>query len=300
MRVSNLQMQQQGIDAMLDRSAALAKTQLQLATGRRMVRPSDDPVGATKVLPLRELMERIKQFSKNSDSAESRLSLGESALTGATNVLARVMELTVQANSDSVGAQDRISIAKELRENLAEIMALANTTDSNGEHLFAGDNVNTVPFTETPAGTFNYTGDNGQRNVQIGEDRQIAVGDPGDDVFMNITFSGGGTQSMFKTVYDYIIDLESNTTSAVILDDLQAAHENILSVRSALGARFNAIESHREFNDELVNQSQQTLSGIEDLDMAEAISRLNVQLLGLQASQQAFAQIQNLSLFNYL
>jgi len=300
MRVSNLQMQQQGINAMLDRNAALAKTQLQLATGRRMIRPSDDPVGATKVLPLRELTERINQFSKNADAAESRLSLGESALTGVTNVLARVMELTVQANSDSVGPQDRVSIALELRENLAEIMALANTTDSNGEYLFAGDNVNTVPFTESPTGTFNYTGDNGQRNVQIGEDRQIAVGDPGDDVFMNVSFSGGGNQSMFKTVYDYAVSLESNTTSPVILDDLQAAHENILSVRSALGARFNAIESHREFNDELVNQSQQTLSSIEDLDMAEAISRLNVQLLGLQASQQAFAQIQNLSLFNYL
>ncbi|NOZ53407.1 MAG: flagellar hook-associated protein 3 [Gammaproteobacteria bacterium] len=300
MRVSTLQMQQQGINAMLDRNAALAETQLQLATGRRIIRPSDDPVGATKVLPLRELVERISQFSKNSDAAESRLSLGEGALTSVTNVLTRVMELTVQANSDSVGPQDRINIALELRENLAEMMALANATDSNGEYLFAGDNVDTLPFTESPAGTFNYTGDNGQRNVQIGEDRQIAVGDPGDDVFINIAFSGGGNQSMFKTLYDYIVGLESNTTSTVILDDLQAAHDNVLSVRAALGARFNAIESYRDFNDELVNQSQQTLSGIEDLDMAEAISRLNVQLLGLQASQQVFAQIQNLSLFNFL
>jgi flagellar hook-associated protein 3 FlgL len=293
-------MQFRATNAILERDAALSKTQIQIATGRRIVTPSDDPVGTTQIFPLNEVIEKTKQYLKNSDAAESRLSLEEKNLASVSDILIRVNELAVQGNSDTISAQGRDAIAKELRQHLQALMGVANTKDANGEYLFAGHAVTTQPFVEAPAGTFTYQGDSGQRSVQIGESRLVAVGDPGDEVFMNVPFSGGGNQSIFETIDALATDFEANNASPNATTDIKSALDNVSTVRAKIGARLNALDSQKEVNEELILQSEQTLSSIQDLDYAEAISRLNLQMAGLQASQQAFTRIQNLSLFNYL
>jgi len=300
MRISTAQIQSQGTAAILDRFSDLAKTQLQLSTGRRMLQPSDDPIGAIQVLPLKEMVARHEQYGRNSDTAETRLILEDSTLGVVTNLLTRVSELAIQGNNEALNAADRAAIAQELRQDLAALMSSANTKDGTGEYIFAGDNVDTAPILENPAGTFSYTGDAGQRNLQIGAIRQLPVGDSGDVVFMNIPFSGGGSQSLFETIDTLITDMEANTPNTTVLQDLQSAMDNVLTTRARVGARLNAIDTQRVITDELILRSQQTIGDIEDLDMVEAISRLNLELVGLQASQQAFTRIQNLSLFNYL
>jgi flagellar hook-associated protein 3 FlgL len=300
MRVSTTLMQFRATNSILERETELSKTQMQIATGRRIVSPSDDPVGTTQIFPLNEVIEKTKQYIRNSDAAESRLSLEEKTLSSVTDLLQRVYELNVQGNNDSNSDQDRDAIAQELRQHLQTLMGYANTKDANGEYLFAGHAVTTQPFVEVPAGTFTYQGDSGQRSVQIGESRLVAVGDPGDDVFMNVPFSGGGNQSIFETIDALITDFEANNSSSNSITDIQSALDNVLTVRAKVGARLNALDTQKEINEELILQSETTLSGIQDLDYAEAISRLNLQMVGLQASQQAFTRIQNLSLFNYL
>ena len=285
---------------MLQRFSELAKTQLQLANGKRINRTSDDPLGSTQLIPLKDVIARNEQYSRNADVAQARLNLEDSTLASVNTILTRVHDLTIQGNNDSLSATDRAAIAQEMRQSLATLKGLANTKDGNGEYLFAGDNVTTAPILENPVDTFSYTGDNGQRQLQIGASRQVAVGDPGDDIFMNIPYSGGGSQSIFSTITDVISNLESNTSSPTALTDLQTAMDNVSTIRSQVGSRLNAIDSQREVNEELILRNRQTISEIEDLDIAEAVGRLNVQLLRLQASQQAFNRIQNLSLFNYL
>lgn len=300
MRVSTTLIQFRATNSILERQNALSKTQMQLATGRRILSPSEDPVGTTQVFPLNEVIAKNQQYGKNADAADSRLSLEEKTLDSVTNLLQRVYELTVQGNNDTNGPQERAAIAEEMRQHLQTLIGFANTRDANGEYIFAGHEVTTQPFVEAPAGTFAYQGDNGQRSVKIGESRQVAVGDPGDDVFMNIPFSGGGNQSIFETIDAIATEFENDTLSTNGITDLQSAMENVVTVRTKIGARLNALDTQREINEELILQSEKTLSGIQDLDYAEAISRLNLQLVGLQASQQAFTRIQNLSLFNYL
>jgi flagellar hook-associated protein 3 FlgL len=293
-------MQFRATNAILERESALSKTQMQIATGRRIVSPSDDPVGTTQIFPLNEVIEKNKQYLKNSDAAESRLALEEKTLSSVTNLLQRVNELAVQGNNDTNSAEDRNAIAQELRQHLQTLMGFANTKDANGEYIFAGHAVTTEPFAEAPAGTFTYQGDGGQRSVQIGESRLVAVGDAGDDVFMNVAFSGGGNQSIFETIDALATEFEADTYSPNAITDIQSALDNVLTVRAKIGARLNALDTQKEISEELILQSEKTLSGIQDLDYAEAVGRLNLQLVGLQASQQAFTRIQNLSLFNYL
>jgi flagellar hook-associated protein 3 FlgL len=285
---------------MLERQSDLSKTQIQLATGQRITKLSDDPVGTTQVFPLNSLVANNEQYLKNADAAETRLSTEESNLAQVTNVLQRVNELAIQGNNDSVSAESRAAIATELREHLQTLMGLANTKDSTGEYIFAGTDVTTQPFVEAPAGTFTYQGDSNQRSVQIGESRLVPVGDPGDEVFMNVPFSGGGNQSVFETIDSLATDFENNTANTNAITDIRSAIDNVTTVRARVGARLQALDTQRNNNEALILQGEQTLSSIQDLDYAEAVSRLTLQMTGLQASQQAFSRIQNLSLFNYL
>lgn len=300
MRISTAQVQRQGTNAMLERFSELAKTQLQLSNGKRINQTADDPLGTTQLIPLKDIINIHQQYGRNADTAKGRLQFEDSTLAGVNNVLQRINELTVQGNNDVMDATSRSAIAVEMRRNLDTLIALANTRDGNGDYIFSGDAVRTPAVAQNPPGTFTYNGDNGQRQLQISLDRTVPVGDPGDDVFMNIPFSGGGTQSIFDTVYSVITNLEANQASPTQLDDIHTAMDQISTFRAKAGARLNTIDTQNNINEDLILRSRQVVSEIEDLDMAEAVSRLNQQLLGLQASQQAFNKIQNLSLFNYI
>lgn len=300
MRISTSQLHQQGINEIMDRYADLAKTQQQLSTGLRIVNPSDDPVGITQVLPLDQAIAQNQQYNRNADAANARLSLEDGTLATATDVLQRINELAVEGSNKTLSTTDLQMISTEVKQDLQTLQGLANTQDSSGEYLFAGDNVTTKPFTEAPAGTFNYVGDNGQRNVQISASRQIAVGDSGADVFVNVPYSGGGTQNILQTIYNYAQSLDAGTPDPAITTDLKSALDSIASTRAKIGARLNAIDNQKNQNSDLITQSTTVKSKIQDLDMAEAVSRLNQQSLALQASQQSYTKVQGLSLFNYI
>lgn len=401
MRISTNQLQQQGINSMLEQQGKLSKTQLQVSTGRRILTPADDPAAASQVLGLTQQKEVTAQYQANADAARARLSLEESALVGVGDLLQRVRELAVQANNAPLSNSDRASIAQEVRQRLNELLSLSNTKDGNNEYLFAGYQGLTQAFTPNAAGSFDYNGDEGQRYLQIGSNRQVAVGDSGTSVFRTIrngngifttqenaantgtgiidpgtvngtfvpdtytlafiqvlptdpvtytvtgvasglvasgTYTSGSSisfngvqtsvtgtpangdnfsvtpsanQDIFTTVQNFARGLETaistpagqahfNNTMNRTLIDLDRSLDNVIDIRTRVGSRLNAIDSQKDFNDSFKLQLQETLSNLQDLDYAEAVSRLNLQITGLQAAQQAFVKIQGLSLFNFL
>ena len=300
MRISTAQWYRQGVDAMLDNQSTLSKTQLQLSSGQRMLAPSDDPTAATKVLELDQLLGKVSQFQRNADRAEARLRREEDVLAGAGDILQRVRELAVRANNDALSAEDRKAIATEVRQHLDGLLGLANATDSNGEYLFSGYRTSDPPFRDNGAGSYGYQGDQGQRLVQIGSSRHVATNDPGDKVFMGIDDGNGGTTDLFAIVHRFASDLDADNPSGSTLTQLDNAIDRISNVRASIGGRMNAIENQRGINDSFSTVMETNRSGLEDLDYAEAISRMQQQMLSLQASQQTFMKVEGLSLFNYL
>lgn len=300
MRISTAQIFQQAVSAMLNTQAELAKTQQQIATGKRVLTPSDDPTAATRILDLNKVIESTNQFQRNADFAETRLVMGEAVLTEVNDVLQRIREISVHANNGSLSASDRLSMVAEVQLSIDALMQLANSTDASGEYLFAGFKTDTVPFTDDGSGNFSYNGDQGQRNVQIGSRSQVSVGDSGDNIFMKIDDGAGGNASMFSVIQDFVTDLEANTPSGVTLSRLDSALNVVNDARASIGGRLNTIDGQRNVNSSFTLVLQENRSGLQDLDYAEAVSRFEQQLLSLQASQQSFVKIQGLSLFNYL
>lgn len=300
MRISTSWFFQQGLNAMMSQQETLARTELQIATGKRILTPADDPSAASKILDLDELIGTITQYQRNADAAEARLELEESMLAEAGDLLQRVRELAVQANNDGLSTEDRDAIAIEVRQHLDGLLQIANSKDGNNEYLFAGYQISTQPFSHDGMGNFTYAGDQGERLLQIGSSRQVSTGDSGDAVFLHVDDGAGGIDSMFSAVYDFIVDLEAGNASQSTLTRMDSALQELSTVRASAGSRLNAIESQRSMNDSFVLSLQENRSSLADLDFAEAIVRFEQQLLVMQASQQTFVQLQGLSLFNYL
>ena len=300
MRISTSLMQMLGTQAMLDRQADVSRTQLQIATGKRILSPSDDPAGSNRILELNQMLSRLDQFQVNGETARTRLSQEDIALDSTVDVLQRLREMAVAANNDTVGAEGRAGMAVEVRGLLEQVLSLANTRDANDEYLFSGYQSGVQPFAEVATDTFAYAGDHGQRLIQIAAGRQVADRNNGFDVFMHLADAAGASRDLFSMVAQLAQNLEGNTPTGDDITNMDIAIDKIVSIRASVGGRLNSIETQVEINASSKLDAQTALSAIEDLDIASAISQFNLELLALQASQQAFAKVQNLSLFNFL
>lgn len=299
-RISTYLFHQRATASMLDNQSRLSRTQLQLATGKRILTPSDDPAGATKALDLQRYLETNKQFLSNMGFARSRLETQETALASVTDLLDRANELAIQGNNATASASDRAAIAAEVDQLLEQMLALANTQDSNGEYLFGGLRRDSAAFVQDPVtGAVSYDGDDQQRQIQVSEVRRLADADTGQDIFMAVTGAGGA--SAFDILAKFAADLRTPGASlSDSIGNIQLAMQQVLDVRARGGARLNALEDLGSINEDLAVTLESQLSEIKDLDYAEAVSRMNRQLLAFQASQQSYARLSQLSLFDYL
>jgi flagellar hook-associated protein 3 FlgL len=401
MRLSTQGFYSGSVSATLDQQAALAKLQNQVATGRRVSTPADDPIAAVHILELERAQAESEQFSKNSTLAQSRLNLEEQAMVDTGNVLTRVRELNLQAgNVATLSDNDRRSIATELASRLEELQNVANRQDGNGEYLFAGYSTRTQPFTGGGSSPVQFVADQGSRMLQISTTQRVADSHSGFDVFMNIpegngtfvtsvassnagsgsidvgsvanlaswvpddytiTFTspttydvtdsavpanivtsgtytsgapiqfngasvtisgapaGGDTfsvnrsrsESIFKTISDVVSILNQPAGNAVAnakltstlsgsLQQLDQASDHLLSVRAQVGVRLSTLDSADSSRESLDIDLASSLSDLRDLDYAEALAKMNQQLVGLQAAQLSYSKISSLSLFNYL
>jgi flagellar hook-associated protein 3 FlgL len=192
MRVSTSYFTQRGLTSMLEQQKRLADIQEQISSGKRLLRPSDDPSGAAQILRLEQALSVTNQYQRNADNALNRLTLQESTLDSVQDSLIRIREIAIQGANPIIGNNDRLSLAQEVRERLEELQSLANTKDANQEYLFSGYKVTTKPFSQAANGSFLYNGDQGQRSLQIASGRQMQDSDSGNDVFVNIK-NGNGT-----------------------------------------------------------------------------------------------------------
>lgn len=195
MRVTSNTLQSVFLASLQAAQQRLATTQEQVTSGKRVNTPSDDPVASARIVQLEASLSRIDQYRANGLLARNQLGLEEQALGSAIDHLQRVRELTVAANNDSMSSGDRMVVAKELRQLRTALLGVANTTDANGQFLFAGYSVNAQAFTTGAGGVVTYNGDQGQRSVQISDTRFVAINDSGAEIFQRIP-TGNGTFSL--------------------------------------------------------------------------------------------------------
>jgi flagellar hook-associated protein 3 FlgL len=191
-RISTNMVFDQGVSNMQNRLAELLKTQDQIANGRRILTPADDPVASARSLEVEQSQAITEQYQRNSDSATTALSLSETALVAITNLLQDVKVQAVSAGNGALSEKELDSLSNELRARYQELIGLANSTDGNGQYLYSGYQGATRPFAENAPGAVTYQGDQGARLTRISSSRQVPVSDAGSEVFQLIK-NGNGT-----------------------------------------------------------------------------------------------------------
>lgn len=409
MRISSSQIHDSGVADMQRINREIAATQAQISSTRRIARPSDDPVGAARIVALDREIEQRKTYIRNTDTAENLLTQEEGILSRTVDILQRVQELVIQSGNSVQSAEDRRYIAVEIESRFAELTELINTRSPDGTYLFSGNRGYTRPF-EIDGESIRYTGDEGQRLLQVDRNMFVPTSDPGSRVFsdvpavrsgfrvmaaetnrgiaqahplavvdddaldeivpdtliiefrslpeagsatnftvrrqsdgrvvdglenvafnpgetlrvagMELTISGqplegdgflietGDTTSVMDTVSTLVTGLKNIDPATEpakfqrMIDDaignLNSSTDQILQVRSDIGARLNTLSATRGFHEEQNLATEEVLSELRDVDYTEAVSRLSFQTFVLEAAQQSFIRVSRLSLFNAL
>ena len=195
MRISTFTMFQNATNQLGTLQSGMARTQMQLATQRRMLTAADDPIASARALEVTQSQAMNEQYATNRTNARSTLSQVEQTLDGTTSLLQDVQDLVVKAGNGALSASDRGMLATELEGRLNDLFGMANTADSAGGYLFSGYKSTTVPFTQTATGA-TYHGDQGQRALQVGSARQVPVSDSGSAIFENNLTGNGRFQTL--------------------------------------------------------------------------------------------------------
>jgi flagellar hook-associated protein 3 FlgL len=215
MRISTNTFFESGTARLSDLQSGLMRTQQQIATGRRMLTPADDPVAASRALEITQSQSTNLQYATNRQNVKDSLSLEEGTLQSITLLLQDVQNAVVNAGNGTLDNTQRRFIATDLQGRFQELLGLANSRDATGNYMFAGYQAMSQPFAQSATGA-SYLGDQGERLLQVGPARQMALSNSGDAIFeKNKTGNGAFVTAAASTVVSNVIT-PSNTGSGII------------------------------------------------------------------------------------
>lgn len=191
MRISTATIFEQGAARINEQSRQFQKVGDQLASGRRVVNPSDDPQAAARAVGLQQSIAVTEQYADARVSTRNSLSQQASVLTTVGDNLTRAKVLITQASNGTLSDLDRKSIASEMRGVYESVLGQANSTDGNGRFLFAGYQDRSKPFVKDASGIVNYVGDANVQKVRVDDSRLMTTAENGDAVFRSVSTGAG-------------------------------------------------------------------------------------------------------------
>jgi flagellar hook-associated protein 3 FlgL len=189
MRISTGQLYERSINAVLENQGNLSDVQTQLSSGKKLLRPSDDPVGAAQVIRLTEEVDLIAQYKKNNNVLTNSLEQEETVLSSINTAVNRARVLMVQSGNGVLNSNDRKAIAIEMEQIRDQVFDLMNTRNAGGEYIFAGYQSESAAFELNQSATGNkytFAGDSGASEIKISNTVTIQANNSGKDVFENV------------------------------------------------------------------------------------------------------------------
>jgi len=301
MRVTTLMSSRATLRDLNDGMSRLTRLQSQLASGKQITRPSDDPYGTSRALALRGELGGLDQFQRNVDDGTGWLNTSDTALGQMSDVLARVRELLVQGGTDTAGPSSRAAIADEI-DQLAESVKQEANVQYGGRFVFSGTATDTAPY--VLGGADRYQGDAGTITRAIGPGVELPI-----DTDVSTLLGDGQAardDKLLNTLRDISDHLRGNTSTdadALRGTDLQridASLDVLNGIRADVGARTNRLATAGSRLAGLALNSTKLLSDVEDADMAQTITQYTTQQAAYSAALKAGANILQSSLLDFL
>lgn len=299
MQISTNSYFRQNTENFQDLKTQAAKLQEQISTGKKISAASDDPVAFSDLALLKARNLRLAQFKRNIDVARQTLTLEDSALKQASNLLTRMKELAITGSNDTLSPADRKLVGIEAKGLTDSLIDLANTKDSNGLPIFGGFKSEN-PFERQVDGSIVYKGDSNKTMQAVGDDAQVTVGFSGHEVFNRVAMGTGPSKSVFEIVTAITNALADGKTPITPNDDIAKALDHIISQQAEVGSRLSLLDNAEQKLQDNQTATTAQISILQDTDIEKAVTDLQKKLTTLEAAQTSFVKIAQLSLFNYL
>lgn len=294
MRVTQQMMHQTSVRQMNQNLSRFEKLNNQVASGKTLTRPSDDPNGVSKAMNLKSTIAANEQFERNIDEAKLWLDESDQTINQVVNVMQRARELAVKGSNDTLSASDREAIAVEVEQLNEQVRQFANTK-VNDNYLFNGTKTDQAPYPNADSYLSNPF-DTTKKLVTIGEGVTVDVNVTADQIFGKAEDEG----NLFKTLSDLAAGLRSGDDNNVSLETIDTSIDRLLGAAAEVGARSNRVEAIENRIQDTMIDLEARLSKIEDIDYAEAIIKLKSEESVYQASLASSAKIIQPSLMDFL
>lgn len=271
----------------------------QITTGKKINRPSDDPVIAMKGINYRTEVTEAEQYTRNATEVWNWFDHSDDVLGKSTKAMQRMEELANQA-ANGTNTQDELNSIKKEVEQLKEQMIEMANTQVNGKYIFNGTDTD-KPLIKKEKN------DNGEVEIEFntGDGREEMVEievSKGINMEVNVSPEGVFDQELFDHIDGFITALENGDDDEInqSLENLQDSSSNIIQSRAELGARMNRLEL---IEDRLENQvviAKDTMAKNEGVEFEEAVTNLLTQEVIHRAALSAGSKIIQPSLVDFL
>ncbi|WP_222910343.1 flagellar hook-associated protein FlgL [Pseudomonas sp. DNDY-54] len=302
MRISNAQLTAMMHGSMNTSSEKLGKLMQQMATGERMLLPSDDPISAVRVLRIQREEATLTQYRTNIANVSGNLSKQEANLKAASDTMLSVRDMLLWAANGSNTPEDLAAIANELETLESTILSFANVRDEEGRYLFSGTLSDRPAITfDAPTETYKLTGNDQYRQAAVANGVLVEENVTATQIF------GTGTDDaeMLSQLHALVKNLANPAIDAgalisATLASLDDTHGRLLGAVTELGGRQNTLTLLSSSNEDVSLVNQKIEGELSQLDYATASIDLNNYQLSLQATQKTYLKINGLSLFGML
>lgn len=295
MRVSTGQLQMTLLLGMQNGQNQYNTLMAQMASGNRILKPSDDALGSVRLLDLTRQQSSLNQYQNNIAQVKSSLSAEETQLSSVNDVLLRIRDLTLEAGNGAIGVNERQAIKNELVVLRDSLVDFANAKGEQGNYLFSGSQVDKPAVVKDAAGNYVYQGDTLVREVNVAKGVSVKV----NDTAQNLFFAGG---SFFDQLTDFIDILDTatgdvNADMQVALGQIDDVLGSVTRTITDIGGRQNMLDQLESAHGDMLLYSKKLSTDISALDYSKASIQANQVLLQLQSTQAAYLKLNNLSLF---
>jgi flagellar hook-associated protein 3 FlgL len=289
-----------GIESSLDR---LNSTQQELASGKSINQPSDNPAGTSLALQLNTDLSNLTTYSNNVTDGTGWTDASTSALSDINNAVQRVQELVTQAANGTQTQADMSADANEVNQLIDQIKQDANT-QYNGQYVFSGSASSTAPYQSGSDDT--YAGNTGQITREIGPGASLAVNANLSSVLGTGQTTPGqpaGDGLLLNSLRNISDDMESGNQAALSGADSTDLNNNfnaLTGLEANVGATTDRLQMASSRIESLQTTDTDSLSNTQDADMATTEINFSTQQAALTAALQAGANIVQESLMNFL
>lgn len=292
-----------------DLSSDLSHVVTQMATGKSILLPSDDPIAATRITQLNRQQSALDQYQTNIDSATAGMSQQESILDGVNNDLLAIRDDLLEAANGTNTAESLSSLGQDIQSMTEAMVSALNYQDEDGHYVFGGTVNDRPPIVAVDddgdgvTDSYTYQGNNDHRQTTVSNgvevDTNVAVSDFfGDslDVLNTLT-------SLSKELQDPSVDpadpqVQSDIQNAI--DTVDVASDELNASIATIGETQNTMTMLSGAQTDISTSNDQLISQLSDLDYGPASITFTGLEMAMEATLKTYSKVSELNLFSVI